>query len=160
MGAPYGAEPFLSCNKLPLNFEYCTKVLAKHWQKLSRTYSQLSTLAMVLPHTATQSTPSNHNATLGPRKRRPTERVTENGDLLARKRAKTSQLATVEDVEDPVPPPLPQPCNPERILEAADGSDNDVELIDMPSLEAVDDEDDEEEEAESEAEDDDAELGT
>ena len=128
----------------------------------------------------------------GPRKRRPTERVTENGDPLVQKKAKMtsstatlkatstkttstgttkagvkttwaikstslSHHATCKDAVKPAPTSRPQPLNPARILEAADGSDDD-----MPELINSEDNSDKEkkdENEQAEPEDDDAELG-
>jgi len=117
----------------------------------------------------------------GPRKRRPTEHVTENGDPLVQKKAKTvktvstntkitssittlSRRASIEDVVDPTPAPGSQPRHPDRILEAADGADDHDDTFGMPNLIDIEDSDDEEEEEgkedeDSEPEDDDAELG-
>ncbi len=123
------------------------------------------------------------NVVDGPRKRRPTERVTENGDPLVQKKAKTmtfgpqkvisantkttstqttkatlSRRASIEDAVEPTPAPGPQPRHPARILEAADDSDgghNDFD-IDMPELIDIEDDD---EEADEDDEDDEAELG-
>ncbi|PPQ81292.1 hypothetical protein CVT26_015194 [Gymnopilus dilepis] len=119
---------------------------------------------------------SNTDVVDGPRKRRPSERVTENGDPLVQKKAKTannsslphavkttsgkkastkasSQVhrATVEDIPEPPPVSRPQPQQPNRILEAADGSDEDIEMVNLPGLEPVSDED-EDEEADEEVE--------
>jgi len=136
----------------------------------------------------------------GPRKRRPTERVTNNGDPLVQKKARTtsstvnlnlkatstgttatsttkkatatsvkttsfSRRASFEDIAEPAPAPPSQPRNTARILEAADGSDDDhidaytgmPELIDVE--ESDDEDDDEDDDEEDEPEDDDAELG-
>jgi hypothetical protein len=102
----------------------------------------------------------------GPRKRQPTKRVTENGDTLANKRAKTSAAArtskvstvsnnshraSVEDVLEPALPSRPQLHLAERVLKAADGSDDDSFYDDMPILEDI--------EAEDDDDDDEAELG-
>ena len=111
----------------------------------------------------------------GPRKCQPTKRVTENGDTLTNKRAKTSAAAkkskvstvsndshraSVEDVLEPALPSRPQPHLAERVLEAADGSDDDGFYDDMPILEDIEAEDDDEDDDEDdEAEDDEAELG-
>ena len=116
----------------------------------------------------------------GPCKCRPTERVTENGDPLVQKKAKTvktastntkitsstttlSRRASIKDVVDPTPAPGSQPRHPDRILEAADGTDDHDDTFGMPNLIDVEDSDDEDEEEEededSEPEDDDAELG-
>jgi len=128
----------------------------------------------------------------GPRKHHPTERVTENGDPLVQKKAKTtsstatlkatstmttstgttkasvkttraikstslSRHATCKDAVEPAPTSRPQPLNPARILEATDGSDDD-----MPELINSEDNSDKEkkdENEQAEPEDDDAELG-
>jgi hypothetical protein len=137
-----------------------------------------------MPTTPSETAPHD---TIGPRKRRPTERVTDNGDPLVQKKAKTasanantssvtatstkstkkstmtsdsslSRRASVEDVEELTPTPGPQPHHPGRILEAADGSDDDKDCVDMPPLEPIDVEDSDDEDDE-ENEDDDAELG-
>src|ERR1700674_3809203 len=83
---------------------------------------------------------------VGPRKRRPSERVTQNGDPLSRKKVKSTkkvapkaaqvnQRASVEGVAEPAPPICSQPLNPNRILEASDGSDDDdIGFIDMLRL--------------------------
>ena len=111
-----------------------------------------------LPHTV-----------VGPRKRRPSERVTQNGDPLSRKKVKISTAesqksdnrvstkkvapkgahvdrhASVEDVAEPPPSARSQPRDPNRILEASDGSDDDHDddiFIDMPELEVPEDDDD------------------
>jgi hypothetical protein len=90
---------------------------------------------------------SDPNITVGPRKRLPTQRAIENGDPFARKRAKRT---TIEEVNEPVPPPCAQPHNSMRVLEAADGSDDDsAEVTALP---------DTDEEDENASEDDDAEL--
>ncbi|KAH9046939.1 hypothetical protein EDB84DRAFT_1435216 [Lactarius hengduanensis] len=65
------------------------------------------------------------NVMVGPRKRRPTRRVTDNADPLARKRVKRTPKTTVEDVSETGPPPPTQPRNGRRVLEASDGSDDD-----------------------------------
>jgi hypothetical protein len=122
----------------------------------------------------------------GPRKRRPTEHVTENGDPLIQKKAKTmvttnvkssstakvtstttkattlDRRASLQDVAEPTPVPGPQPHHSSRILEAADGSDDDDDTMGMPPLEDIeaDDSDDEEDDDnKTEPEDDEAELG-
>jgi hypothetical protein len=116
---------------------------------------------------------------VGPRKRRPTERVTQNGDPLSRKKVKktttvesqksydristkkvalkganVNQRASVEDVTEPPPPARLQPQNPNRILEASDGSDDndDNDFIDMPQLEVAEDDDDSDSEDEEDEE--------
>ena len=115
----------------------------------------------------------------GPCKRHPTDRVTENGNPLVYKKAKTAattrdtsgnnaptpggqssatnpfmtRRASVEDISESVPAPCAQPRNPNHILEAADGSDDDA---DMPGL--ADEESGKESDNEEEPEDDDAEL--
>ncbi|KAF8960089.1 hypothetical protein BDZ97DRAFT_1761045 [Flammula alnicola] len=130
------------------------------------------------PDTTSQPHPDVIN---GPRKRRPSERVTKNGDPLAQKKAKTtfattkkpagrpsaskapnkatsSRNASIEDVPEPVPAPLVQPRHPQRILEASNGSDDDnVQFVGMPGLEPVENDDDEED-IEADSEDDEAEL--
>jgi hypothetical protein len=85
----------------------------------------------------------------GPRKRRPTERVLENGDPLSHKRSKTTtgnkstasvhRRVSVEDFEEPAPAPRNHPRNPSHILEASDGSDDaaNVPKSDMPTLEPI-----------------------
>ena len=77
----------------------------------------------------------------GPRKRRPTERVLENGDPLSNKRSKTSnkssvdRRASIEDVEEPAPPPRSCPRDPTRILEHSDGSDDAANIsVSLPGL--------------------------
>ena len=119
----------------------------------------------------------------GPRKRRPTERVTDNGDPLVLKKAKTASIAkttvqatkttttattfsrraSIEDVAEPTAAPRPQPHHPSRILEATDGSDDDDDddTRGMPELEDVeaDEEDSEDKSEDDEPEDDEAELG-
>jgi hypothetical protein len=82
----------------------------------------------------------------GPRKRRPTERVLENGDPLSHKRSKTTignksttsvnRRASVEDFEETAPAPHPRPRDPSHILEASDGSDDaaNISESDMPAL--------------------------
>jgi hypothetical protein len=113
-----------------------------------------------------------------PHKRHPTDRVTENGDPLVHKKAKTAattsgtsgnnaptpagrssannpsmtRRASVEDISESAPTPRAQPHNPNHILEAADGSDDDA---DMPGLA---DESGKDSDHEEEPEDDDAEL--
>jgi hypothetical protein len=89
----------------------------------------------------------------GPRKRRPTERVLENGDPLSNKRSKTSnkssvdQRASIEDVEEPAPAPRSCPRDPTRILEHSDGSDDAANSLpglvptEASSAESTDDED-------------------
>ncbi len=119
----------------------------------------------------------------GPRKRRPTERVTENGDPLVQKKARTTNTkstptarvtskstitkattldrrASIEDVAEPTPVAGPQPHHSSRILEAADGSDDDDDTRGMPGLEDIEAENsDDKEGEETEPEDDEAELG-
>jgi hypothetical protein len=121
----------------------------------------------------------------GPCKRRPTERVTENGDPLVQKKAKTASTntkitssttaqtkgtagattlschASIEDVVDPAPAPGSQPRHPGRILEAADGADDHDGTFGMPNLIDIEDSDDDDNDdnEDSEPEDDDAELG-
>ncbi|PPQ84551.1 hypothetical protein CVT26_002898 [Gymnopilus dilepis] len=117
----------------------------------------------------------------GPRKRRPSEHVTENSDPLAQKRAKTAHSAmkastkvapaptkapptkssttthqaSVEDLAEPTLPPRPQPRNPSHILEAADGRDDGVatSASDLPDLETVDTHDNDNKEEEEEGSD-------
>jgi hypothetical protein len=107
----------------------------------------------------------------GPRKRQPSKRVTENGDTRTNKKAKNSvatknslidvsasnnsRRASVQDVPEPVVIPPSQPLRANRILEAADGSDDDSDDDNgMPGLEDVedDDEDDDEDPDQDEAE--------
>jgi hypothetical protein len=121
---------------------------------------------------------------VGPRKRRPSERVTQNGDPLSRKKVKTSSMesqkshnristkkvalkganvnrrASVEDVTEPPPPARLQPQNPNWILEASDGSDNnnDDDFIGMPQLEVAEDDDDSDSEDEDDEDDEEPEL--
>lgn len=119
----------------------------------------------------------------GPRKCCPTERVTENGDPLVQKKARTTNTkstptarvtskstitkattldrrASIEDVAEPTPVAGPQPHHSSRILEAADGSDNDNDTRGMPGLEDIEAENsDDKEGEETEPEDDEAELG-
>jgi len=113
----------------------------------------------------------------GPRKRRPTERVLENGDPLSHKRTKTTsskstssvinRRASVEDFEEPAPPSRSHPRDPTRILKASDGSDDAANIpeSDMPGLaptEASSDEstnEDTDDDDEPELIDDTAELG-
>jgi len=133
------------------------------------------------------TTPSEPASTIGPHKRCPTECVTDNGDPLVQKKAKMasanantssatatstkttkkstrtsdsslSRRASVEDVEELTPTPGSRPHHPIRILEAADGSDDDEDCVDMPLLEPIDVEDLDDEDDE-EIEDDNAELG-
>jgi hypothetical protein len=126
----------------------------------------------------------------GPRKQHPTERVIENGDPLAHKKAKIAtttrdvrkssgnkvptksapkpskiQSTSIEDILEPAPTLRVQPCNPNRILEAADGSDdNDPVLVplekddNMPDPVDIGDGSDDESDNEEEPEDDEAEL--
>lgn len=133
---------------------------------------------------STPATQNNPDIVDGPRKRRPSERVTENGDPHSHKKAKTTASATqnprnkpaaknnvtrptpvnrqasVEDVPEPAPAPRPQPHHPARILESSDGSDDGVETTGMPGLIELDDDDDDNSEDEGdEPEDDEAELG-
>ncbi|KAH9019611.1 hypothetical protein EDB84DRAFT_1442058 [Lactarius hengduanensis] len=88
-----------------------------------------------LPATAIQP---DTNITVGPRKRRPTQRATENADPLARKRAKRMPEVTAEEVREPVLPPPTQ-----RVLGAADSSDGDdsssVEELEVMAIENDDD---------------------
>ena len=138
---------------------------------------------------------SNSDTIDGPRKRCPTKRVIENGDPLAHKKAKLASttrdvqkssghkaptiksatktskihIAFVENISEPAPPLRAQPRNPNRILEAADGSDDDIPGVapleeddnddpDMPHLEAVEEDSDDESDNEEEPEDDEDEL--
>lgn len=89
------------------------------------------------PDTTVQTDP---NITEGPRKRRPTERVTENGDPLAKKariaaahrnrksaKVKTVTQRAIEDDHDSPPPPprpCPQPIRANRLPEATESSDD------------------------------------
>jgi len=87
----------------------------------------------------------------GARKRWPTARVTDNGDPLIKKPRTTaitsvtttatslSRRASIEDIVEPTPIPGPQPHRQSRILEAADGSDDDEDkdIIGMPHLEPI-----------------------
>jgi len=104
----------------------------------------------------------------GPCKCHPTERVLDNGDPLVQKKKKKANTAinavsysgtqtslnnllaikssltrraSVEDITEPARPSRTQPHNPNSILEAADGSDNDA-YIGMPALAAIDSRDD------------------
>jgi hypothetical protein len=108
----------------------------------------------------------------GPRKRQPSKRVTENGDIHTNKKAKTSaamkkslgtlsddaRRASVENVPEPVMISHSQPLHANRVLEAADGSDDDADDDDMPGLEDIEDDEDDEDEDEDQPEDDEAEL--
>ena len=103
---------------------------------------------------------------VGPCKRRPSEHVTQNGNPLSRKKVKKTTVesqksdnrvstkkvalkgahvnrrASVEDVTEPPPPACSQPQDPNRILEASDGSndnDDDDIFIDKPQLEVAED---------------------
>jgi hypothetical protein len=69
--------------------------------------------------------PSNPDTAQGKRKRRPTERLTNNADPLLAKKARVthSRRGSVEDVDEPVPPPRPQPRNPSRIIESDEDDD-------------------------------------
>src|SRR5258705_2629786 len=96
---------------------------------------------------------SNPDIVDGPRKRLPSKRVTENGDLLSNKKVKISNVAkktsngtaasaksvsrraSIEDIPEPAAAPHPQP-QAGRILEAADGTD-DSDDPSMPALEDV-----------------------
>jgi hypothetical protein len=100
---------------------------------------------------------SNPDIVDGPRKRLPSKRVTENGDLISNKKAKTSNAAkktsngtaasvqpstksvsrraSIEDISEPAAAPRPQP-QAGRILEAADGTD-DSDDPSMPALEDI-----------------------
>ncbi|KAH9015022.1 hypothetical protein EDB84DRAFT_1567873 [Lactarius hengduanensis] len=79
------------------------------------------------------------NVMVGPRKCRPTRRVTDNADPLAHKRAKRTPKTTVEDVSEPDPPSPTQPRNRRRVLEASDGSDDDGSSdLDVRELEVND----------------------
>ena len=122
----------------------------------------------------------------GPRKHRPTEHVTQNGDPLIQKKVKTTVMtnvkststakitsttmkattldrrASIEDVAEPTSVSGPQPHHSSRILEAADGSDDDDDTTGMPALEDIDPDDDNDEEddkEDTEPEDDEAQLG-
>jgi len=122
---------------------------------------------------------------VGPRKRRPSERVTQNGDPLSRKKVKktttvesqkshnristkkvalkganVNRRASVEDVTEPPPPARSQPQNPNRILEASDGRDDndDDDFIGMPQLEVAEDDDDSDSEDEEDEDDEEPEL--
>jgi hypothetical protein len=83
---------------------------------------------------------------VGSHKRCPTQRVIENGDPLAHKRAKNKhQTTTIEDDGEPVAPPHPEPDRSSCILEAANGSDDDDDF-DQPDqvvtvVEEVEDDD-------------------
>jgi hypothetical protein len=111
----------------------------------------------------------------GPRKRQPSKRVIENGDIRTNKKAKTSvavkkslgnnlsasdnsRRASVEDVPEPVMISRSQPLLANRVLEAADGSDDDPDDDDMPGLEDLEDDDDDDEDDDDQPEDDEAEL--
>ena len=113
---------------------------------------------------------SDPNIVLGPRKRRPTERVLENGDPLAKKARNmhASTSVTVNDVADasadkgkrtlstmPPAPPSSQSTHPTDSAESSDDQDSDrVQAI------VVDDDDKKgSDEGDVTDEDDDAELG-
>ncbi|KAH9013389.1 hypothetical protein EDB85DRAFT_1890085 [Lactarius pseudohatsudake] len=69
----------------------------------------------------------NLNVTEGPRKRRPTERVTENGDPLAGKRRRLTsgnRRAPVDDAPEPTHRPRPKPVRPQQTQKTADNSNN------------------------------------
>jgi hypothetical protein len=146
---------------------------------------KISSLTMPLPTSAS-------NSIDGPHKQRPTERVIENGDPLAQKKAKIAttardvqkisgsmaptiksatksskiRCASVEDVLEPTSTLRAQPHNSDRILEAADGSDdNEIPGLaledddhDMPGLADVEEGSGEESDDEEEPEDDEVEL--
>jgi len=118
----------------------------------------------------------------GPRKRHPTKRVTENSDPLIQKKAKTGvtksastakvnstttkamldRRASIKDVAEPTSVPSPQPHHSSRILEAADGSDDNHGTMSMPPHEEIganDSDDKEDTNKDTKPEDDDAELG-
>jgi hypothetical protein len=116
----------------------------------------------------------------GPRKRHPTKRVTENSDPHIQKKAKTrvtkststakvtstttkattlEHRASIEDVAEPNPVIGPQLHHSSRVLEAADGSDDNHDTKGMPPREEIDSEDKDNTNQDTEPEDDDAELG-
>jgi len=116
----------------------------------------------------------------GPRKRRPTDRLLENGDPLSHKKTKTTSTtstssvinrwASVEDFEEPASASRSHPHDPTRILEASDGSDDAINIpeSDMPGLAPTEDSsnestnedsDDDEDDNEPELVDDITELG-
>ena len=108
----------------------------------------------------------------GPRKCQPSKRVTENSDIHTNKKAKTSvavkkslgtpsddaHRASVENVPEPVMIFRSQPLHTNRVLKAADGSDDDADDDDMPGLEDIEDNKDDDDEDENQPEDDEAEL--
>lgn len=141
-----------------------------------------------MPPATPAASQNNPDVIDGPRKRRPSERVTDNGDPLVQKKTKTGKAAhavkkpsgkkssstksaakssqtrraSVEDLPEPAPAPRPQPRHPNHILEAADGSDDGEDDEEMPGLAPIeiDDTEDEGETSEEEPEDDETELRT
>src|SRR5260221_1425816 len=109
---------------------------------------------------------SDPNTVLGPRKRRPTERVLENGDPLACKRVRTAEGSIAADKEDRtlsltlLPTHLPHTApNPKQATNDAEGGDD--RTSDGPQAIVVEDSasDEGSDEGEVTEDDDDAELG-
>jgi hypothetical protein len=115
----------------------------------------------IMPATPTTTIQPNPDIPVGPRKRHPTQRVTENADPLARKRAKRAAIEAIEELV----PPRSQPSKSLQDLEAANGSDDDNSVASTTTERIIEvrdgaiDLDKEAQEDEKESDDDDTELG-
>lgn len=143
----------------------CKKVWVKNLTQSIPTKHPCLCILFCKPKMSASTPPENNPYIIDrQRKRCPSEHITENGDPFAKKvktvpttvkcsnktpstkvaapatKALTCK-ASLEDIPEPAQPQKPQPRNPQRILEASDGSDDDAPAAaasdDMPGLSPI-----------------------